>query len=220
MGRDLPTAFELDEEHRALRFLTRYRYHLVHDLAREKSYCLSILYLKASEYTRQDKKPFSNIFGMASRAVLQEFASIEEIAALPFDELQEFIDVKGKRHFANPGENTRKLQQVANDSYHLPEVLQPAVNLILSFSLQNITHLERLIKRLDSAITEQIDAIPHTLESIPGFGPVFSAGIIAEIGDLAHFDYNQAKVAKFAGFNGAETGTLWVPLILKLRKPS
>jgi len=45
-----------------------------------------------------------------------------------------------------------------------------------------------------------MEAIPHTLDTIPGFGPIFSGGIIAEIGDLARFEYNQAKVAKFAGF--------------------
>jgi len=66
-----------------LRFLTRYRYHLVHSLAREKAYCLAILYLKASDYTRPDKQPFSDVFGAASRAVLKEFASIEEIAGVP-----------------------------------------------------------------------------------------------------------------------------------------
>ena len=32
-----------------LRLLTRYRFHLAHNLAREKAYCLAILYLKASE---------------------------------------------------------------------------------------------------------------------------------------------------------------------------
>ena len=98
-GRDIGTPFEYDETYLALRFLTRYRYHVVHNLAREKAYCTAILYLKASEYTRQDKKPFSDLFGAASRAVIQEFASIEEIAAMPFEELVEFIDIKGKRRF-------------------------------------------------------------------------------------------------------------------------
>jgi len=99
LGRDLPAPFRYEEAYLPLRFLTRYRYHVVHNLAREKAYCLAILYLKASEYTHKDKRPFSNIFGAASRAVLQEFASIEEIAAIPLDELVEFIDLKGKRRF-------------------------------------------------------------------------------------------------------------------------
>jgi len=200
LGRELPSPFGLDEPYLALRFLTRYRYHLIHNLAREKAYCLAILYLKASEYTRKEIAPFADVFGAASRAVLLEFASIEEIAALPFDELQEFIDVKGKRRFPDPSTNTRKLQRVAQDSYPLHQALLPAVNLILTTSFQQITHLQRAIKRLDTAIAEQLHAIPQTLDSIPGFGPVFTAGIIAEIGDIARFDFNQAKVAKFAGF--------------------
>jgi hypothetical protein len=83
LGRDLPPPFHYEDTYLPLRFLTRYRYHVVHNLAREKSYCLAILYLKASEYTHKDKKPFSNVFGVASRAVIQEFASIEDIAAIP-----------------------------------------------------------------------------------------------------------------------------------------
>jgi len=199
LGRDLPAPFRYEETYLPLRFLTRYRYHVVHALAREKSYCLTILYLKASEYTHLDKKPFSDVFGAASRAVIQEFAAIEDIAALPFDELVEFIDVKGKRRFADPAHNARKLQQVARDSYPLPQVLQQPINLILGLSLQHITFLERQEKRLNTAIAERMQAIPHTLDTIPGFGPVFSGGILSEIAGVDRFDYNQAKVAKFAG---------------------
>ena len=200
MGRGLPHPFIYDETYLPLRFLTRYRYHLVHTLAREKAYCLAMLYLKASEYTRRDVKPFSNVFGAASRAVLQEFASLEEIAALPFDELVEFIDVKGKRRFPDPTDNARRLQQVALDSYPLPEPFQGPLQLVLNMSLQHITHLERQEKRLNSAIAEQMASLPQTLDTIPGIGPVFAAGILAEIGDIARFQFNQAKVAKYAGF--------------------
>ena len=200
LGRDLPVPFCYEETYLPLRFLTRYRHHVVHNLAREKAYCLTILYLKFSEYTRKGKKPFSNVFGAASRAVLQEFASIEEIAAIPFHELVEFIDLKGKRRFPDPTDNARKLQQVACDSYHLPQALQQPVNLTLGLSLKHITFLERQEKRLNTAIGEHMEAIPHTLDTIPGFGPVFSGGIIAELGGIERFDYNQAKVAKYAGF--------------------
>jgi transposase len=94
LGRDLPAPFRCDDVYLPLRFLTRYRLHLIHSLTRQKAYCLSILYLKASEYTRHDKKPFSDVFGAASQAVLKEFASLEEIAAIPFEQLVEFVDVK------------------------------------------------------------------------------------------------------------------------------
>ena len=200
LGRDLPAPFHHEERYFPLRLLTRYRYHLVHNLAREKAYCLTVLYFKASEYSRTDKQPFSNVFGAASRAVLREFASLEEVAAIPFQELVDFIDTKGKRRFPNPQDNARRLQRVARDSYPLPEALQQPVHLILGMSLQHITSLESQEKRLRSTIAQRMESIPHTLESIPGLGPVFSAGIISEIAGLERFDYNQAKVAKFAGF--------------------
>jgi transposase len=197
LGRDLPAPFALDDTYLPVRCLTRYRYHLVHTLAREKAYCLAILYLKASEYTHLD--PFGNVFGAASRAVLQEFACIEAIAALPFDDLVEFIDAHGKRRFPDPTQNARRLQQVARDSYRLPETLKQPIHLILGWCLQHITFLESQEKRVNTAITEGLQAIPHTLDTIPGFGPVFSGGIVTEIAGVARFNYDQAKVAKFAG---------------------
>ncbi len=198
MGRDLPPPYQLDARYLAVRLLTRYRFHVVHAMAREKAYALAILYLKASEYGRL--KPFGNLFGAASRAVLQEFTSMEAIAAMPFDELVEWLDLRGKRRFADPQDNARTLQQVADASYVLPDALQVPVHQILTWSLQHIMFLDGQIKRLDTVLAETLATIPHTLETIPGIGPVFAGGILAEVGDVARFEYDQAKVAKFAGF--------------------
>jgi hypothetical protein len=52
--------------------LTRCRYHLVRQLARENAYCLAILYFKYSEYSRQD--PLPQPLWRPRRAVIQEFA--------------------------------------------------------------------------------------------------------------------------------------------------
>lgn len=206
-GRDINVPFAYDEKLLSLRFLTRYRYHLVHQLASEKAYCTAILYLKASEYSNDDKQAFSDLFGAASRAVLQEFASMEEVAAMPFDELVAWLDEYGKRRFPDPADNAKRLQRIANDSYPLSETLQPSINLVLSLNFKNISNLEALIKRLDTAIAEQLETIPNTLKTIPGFGPVFIAGIMSEIGGVERFDSNEAKVAKFAGFKWRKSGS-------------
>ena len=66
-GRDIQTPFNYEEKLLSLRFLTRYRYHVVHQLASEKAYCTAILYLKASEYSNDDKQAFSNLFGAAGQ---------------------------------------------------------------------------------------------------------------------------------------------------------
>lgn len=198
-GKELPRPFQMDELYLPLRSLTRYRYHLVHELARVKSYCLSQVYLKATNYSAKDQKPFSDIFAATSKAELREFATLDTIANMPFDELVEWLDVKGKRRFPNPEENARKLQQLANDSYQLPQEWAEVIHDIIALNLRHMDLLTKLIQRVETAIAEQMQAIPNTLVTIPGIGPVLSAGIIAEFGDLARFDYNEAKVASFAG---------------------
>lgn len=89
---------------------------------------------------------------------------------------------------------------MAQDSYPLPDALQQPINIILALSFKHITFLEGHQKRLKSTIADQIATIPHSLDTIPGIGPVFAAGLMAEIGPLDRFGYNEAKVAKFAGF--------------------
>ncbi|ELW9008254.1 IS110 family transposase, partial [Campylobacter upsaliensis] len=54
------------------------------------------------------------------------------------------------------------------------------------------------IKELDKAIQKLLEGIPNTLQTIPGIGPVYTAGILAEIGQIDRFD-NQASIAKYSG---------------------
>jgi transposase len=196
-GRELPYPFHMEARYLPLRTLTRYRCHLVGELVRVKAHTLSLVYLQASEYTVDP--PFSNTFGKTSQAVLKEFPSLETIAAMPFDELVEWLDVKGKRRFPQPEDNARRLQQIAHDSYQLPDDWLQAVNTTLTLSLRHMTVLQQLLVRLDSAIADLMEAYPNSLTTIPGIGPVFAAGIIAEIGDLARFEHQHAKVASYAG---------------------
>ena len=196
-GRKLPYPFHMEERYLPLRTLTRYRYHLVGELVRIKSHALSLVYLQASEYTVDPA--FSDVFGKTSRAVLKDFPSLETIAAMPFDDLVEWLDVKGKRRFSQPEDNARRLRRIADESYRLSDDWLAAVNTALTLSLRHMTVLQQLIARLDTAIADEITRFPNSLTTIPGIGPVFAAGIVAEIGDLSRFEFNQAKVASYAG---------------------
>jgi transposase len=196
---DLPAPFDPDLRYLALRFLTRYRYHLVQDLVREKNYFLSFLYLKASEY-RADH-PFANVFGATSQAVITEFDSFEEVAAMPLEQLATWLDAKSRGNLPDPLETARELQQMLQDSYPLAPDLRPAVNQVLRWNLQLVNALEHQLQHVNAGITAAMQGFSNTLTTIPGIGPVFSAGIIAEIGDLARFDHDEAKVAQFAGLH-------------------
>jgi transposase len=196
---ELPAPFAPDLRYLGLRFLTRYRYHLVKDLVREKNYCMSLLYLKANEY--REAHPFADVFGATSRAVIEEFASLEAVAAMPLAELAVWLDTQGKGRFPDPAQVARELQQVAQDSYPLDPQLQQPINLVLTWSFQLVNCLDRQIQRVNTAIADAMRDIPHTLDTIPGFGPVYSAGIIAEIGHAERFDQDEAKVAQYAGLH-------------------
>ena len=197
MKRELPLPFDPDRVYLPLRVLTRQRYHLMQMLKREKAYANNIIYLKISEYTAPDKQPFSDVFGVTSRAVLTEFESLEQILAMPLEALAAWISQRGR--FADPVATARKLQTVASDSFVLPQSFQRPIQIAMGLSLQLIDALEKQAKQLDTAITDQLAALelPNT---IPGIGPVLAAGLIAEIGDISRFDNDDDKVAKLAGF--------------------
>lgn len=207
-GHDLPVPFRMDELYFHLRTLTRHRFHLVRELVRVKSYTLPQIYLKASDYTLSgSERPFDSAFTATSQAVLLHFHSMEEVAAMPLADLAEWLDEKGKRRFADPESNARRLQRVARTSYRLPTTWLNSVNMAVSLSLRHIKALQQLLNRIDTAIVAVMEAFPNTLTTIPGIGPVFAAGIIAEIGHLRRFNYSQAKVAGYAGLQWKRTQT-------------
>jgi transposase len=52
---------------------------------------------------------------------------------------------------------------------------------------------------MDRAIAAELKAAPaQTVDTVPGLGPVFTAGIVAEVGDVHRFEGDE-QVAKFAG---------------------
>lgn len=192
----LPQAYEEHQPYIPLRRLTRYRYHVVKTISREKSYFLTHLFLKYSSY--RTLRPFSNTFGATSQAVITEFFSLDEIAKMSLEELVEFLIKHGKNRFKNVRKVANKLKQVARESYRLRPSLAPSINLILAMTLQNIRALVKSLKEVDRAIEKEFRAFPNTLISIKGMGPVYSAGIFAEIGNIKRFP-SEEKLAKFAG---------------------
>jgi transposase len=205
LGRELPHPFTFDADALALRTLTRWRHRLTHDLTMTKLYCLNWVYLKASEYTVAGTAAFDKPFSATSVKLLSEVATLDELAAMPLEALAGWLEQHGRGSFADTERTAQKLHQIAHDSYRLPSPVAESVDLALRLNLQHIAQIERLRKQLDRAIGEQLAKYPTTLTSIPGIGPVYAAGIIAEIGDIARFGGEEAHVAKFAGFKWRKT---------------
>jgi transposase len=186
----------MDERIIALKKLTRARYYAARNLTREKNHFLNSLFLKFSSLTQE--KVFSDRFGATSLAVIEEFLSVDEIAYMSIEELSAFVNEKGKGKFDVPEDVAKLIQKAARSSYRLPKTVNDSVNQVLAISLLAIRALKDQLKLFDKAIEEQMKVIPNTLTSVKGIGPVYAAGIIAEIGDIHRFK-NQAALAKFAG---------------------
>ncbi|HOU13501.1 MAG TPA: transposase [Anaerolineae bacterium] len=182
-----PVAWQADPPGLALRSYTRYRFHLVEALAREKCFFCAYLFLQANAYRRL--KPFSDTFGVTSRAILQEDATLEQLAALPVGDLAARLSELSHGHLPQPDQNAVKLQPVARESFSLDPQLAQAIQHILTATLAHITFLEGQIQQAEAWITTALAAYPpiQQLLTLPGYGPVYSAGVGAEIGAVHRF---------------------------------
>ena len=163
------------------------------NIARDKTYFLNQVFLKFSGL-RQDN-PFSNLFGATCLAILQELEP-ERIVSMSITELVDFLKEKGKNSFENPEELATYLQKLARSSYRLDKAMADPVNLSLSVMLSVIHTMEKEVAKLDKEIQKLMKSIPETLSTVKGIGPVFAAGIITEIDDIARFS-NHSALAKY-----------------------
>ena len=185
-----------DARFKALQTLTRQRFFVVQSLTAEKQRFLNVIFKKYSSLAQN--KVFSNTFGTTALALYEEFDSADALAYMDLQELTDFLVKKSKNRFPDPEAVAKAIQKAARSSYRLPKTVNDSVNQVLSSSISLIRTLEHQIRILDKAIAEQLELIPNTLQSIPGIGPVYSAGIIAEIGDIHRFK-NQSALGKYAG---------------------
>jgi len=191
----LPMTMVMQEQYIALQRLTRMRFHLVHNLTREKQYFLQHLFYKCSAFTSEVE---SNVFGHAITELLLEQYSLDEIGSMEMADLADYLKEKGKNRFPDPEKVAKCIQKAARSSYRLSKCVEDTIDILLATSIESIRTIKQQILQIDKAIERLLDGIPNTLESIPGVGRVYCAGILAEIGDIHRFD-DQAAVAKYAG---------------------
>jgi transposase len=188
--------YRCQQAHLSLQRLTRFRHPLVQQLTREKSYFLTHLFLHFS--TLDKGQPFSDLFGATASAVIDEFMTPDEIATASPDALLQFVIQRSKNRFAEPERLVEELQRVARASYRLTPALADSVHHVLCLTLATIRALTASLKTLNATITKELASFPNTLTSIPGIGPLYAAGIFAELGDIQAFP-SHAQVAKLAG---------------------
>ena len=194
-GRIAKEVYMDDYRYQALRTLTRARFDVIQNLTREKQRFANYLFLKCSGIAQE--KNIQNT-SATTIALMEHFETVDDLANADLNELTAFIAETGRGRFADPDTVAKAIQSAARGSYRLPKTVNDTVNQAISVSIASMRALKEQVNVLDKAIEQQFEIIPNTLTSIPGIGMVYSAGIIAEIGNIHRFD-SQASVAKFAG---------------------
>jgi len=188
----------------ALQRLTRHRLHITECIAREKTYMLSNIFLKFSEFAllQKDAHPFSNKYGATASAILTEYMSTEELVDTSVDDLVTFISKHSRGRIIDPTETASILQQAARNSYRLDKCLYEPLTTSISCSFNCVSAFNKELKVINSAIDRAVQGLNPTeyqiLTSIPGIGPVFASGILAEMGSISCFPSNDA-LAKYCG---------------------
>ena len=195
-GRIASEVYMDDYRYKALQTLTRARFFAVRNLTREKQRFANYLFMKCSGLAQE--KVLSMNTSATTIALMEQFETVDDLAYADLDELTAFIVKSGRGRFSDPAATAKAVQSAAKGSYRLPRTVNDSVNQAMSVTIAAMRALEDQIKTLDKAIERQFEIIPNTLTSIPGIGKVYSAGIIAEIGDIRRFQ-SQASLAKLAG---------------------
>jgi transposase len=188
----------------ALQRLTRHRLHLVECITREKTYMVSNIFLKFSELSilKDEAHPFTSNHTATASAILTELLSLEDLVSMPIEELVDFVCRSSKNRFADPAKVADILRQAARNSYRLDKCLYEPLTISIASSFNCVSAYQTEIKIIDKAIEKTIKGLNpleyQCLISIPGIGPVYASGILAEIGTISAFHSHEA-LAMYAG---------------------
>ncbi len=192
---ELPVSYLPSDFWQGLRRLTRYRYRLSRNLSREKMRFQSYSFLKCSDWKRV--KPFSDVFGATSIALLTE-CTTAELKAMTHDQLADLIRHRGRHRFYDPHATARAVQQALRSSYPIEPQMDEMVTAALAAGWDHIRFIKRSMKRLDKLIARHIDPVPNPIITVKGLGSVITAGILAEIVDISRFPEHK-HLAQYVG---------------------
>ncbi|WP_260302553.1 transposase, partial [Schleiferilactobacillus harbinensis] len=94
------------------------------------------------------------------------------------------------------------MKKAIRSSYRLNKTVADSVDQILAMYIREIRMFQKQLKELDKSIAALCAVIDgaKSLNSMPGLGPVYSAGLLAEIGQIERFP-DEASLASYAGLS-------------------
>ena len=176
-----------------LRELTRLKSDLTANLGNLKRKMIAVVDRIFPEFA----KIFANKFGLTVVTLLTDYQTPEEFAALSLEELTALIKGLSKRGVNR--DKIQRLHEAARNSIGI-SFGREGFKIELSILLIQLKSLEEQIDFLEGKIAEMVNELNSPLFTIPGIGKTTGAAILAEIGDINHFD-SAIKLIAFAGLD-------------------
>jgi len=176
-----------------LRGLTRLKSDLTSNLGNLKRKMIGVIDRVFPEFARI----FQNKFGLTVVALLTDYQTPEEFAALSLEELTTLIKGLSKRGVNQ--DKIKRLYDAARNSIGI-SFGKESFKIELSILLEQLKKLGEQIDFLEDKIAELVNGLNSPIFTIPGIGKTTGAAILAEIGDISHFD-SAVKLIAFAGLD-------------------
>ncbi len=182
-----------EESVMALRQLSRYRLSIVDECSDCKRKVIALLDQVFPEYDSL----FSDVFGRASKEVLLNSPTPEDMLQISSEKLGELLAKASKGRFK--AEKAAQLKAVAAGSFGIA-FAKDAFAFQIKQLIEQINFLEKQREELEDEISLLLTQINVVITTIPGIGTVLGAAIIGEIGDINRFDA-PGKLVAFAGLD-------------------
>ncbi len=184
------------EDVQRLRDLTRLRFECAQAAMAEKQRLIALLDLAFPEYADN----FSDIFGTASRKVLAEFPTAEDLAKVDIRRLTRLLREASRGRMGRS--KAEQLKKAARQSFALTGNTD-ALALEIRFLVERLNLLIEQIAKLDKRFGRLLHADQKLLQSIPGLGKVWAPTILAEVLPVFHpeLQHGAKKLVAAAGID-------------------
>lgn len=174
-----------------LKSLTRYRFDKVRERSRLKQSVSRLVTILFPEL----EKLVPSLHTAAVYSLLQELPGASQVAACHLSHLKNLLSGASRGRYG--GDKALEIRDAARESIGS---VMPARSLELQHTIRLIRELDSEISQIESAIDEIMKDVPSPITTIPGIGPRMGAMILAEIGDFSNFS-SPDKILAYAGLS-------------------
>jgi len=184
-----------NEQTLALRQLCRFRAFQVDLCSDLKRKSIALLDQIFPEYA----KLFSDTFGVASKEVLLNYTTPEELNQISTRKLANLLDKASRGRFGK--EKAQQIKDAASNSFGIT-IATDAFAFQLRQLLDQIFYIEGQVEVLDQQIAVYMEQTNSFITTIPGVGAVLGAVILGELGDISRFE-DAKKIVAYSGIDAS-----------------